>query len=85
MEVWSKKVIELTESEREDCSDIVSITFQVNKYGIVFVTEQWEDMDEVWSDGVTVKMPTRIWIEGSAYIAEQLAKLKTPSPETPPT
>lgn len=63
----------LTPEEREATFGTVAITFDFDeRRGLVIVGEEWASMDETWSSGISVKIPTRVWAEGLAWLAKHL-------------
>jgi hypothetical protein len=40
--------------------DIKAITVTVSR-GVVSIRESWRDEAEIWSDGVTARMPASVW------------------------
>lgn len=64
------KRFELTEEERKLCN-VVAISFGIDKAGCFYVREEWGGI--IWSDGITVTIPPRIWAAGLAWLAGEPA------------
>jgi hypothetical protein len=66
----AKKVWQLTAEERGSGS-IVSYSADVRP-GVVSIGEQWDGHDEIYSNGIAITMPQRVWGEMKLFVDEQL-------------
>lgn len=62
--------IETTKAERKAANDgVLAYTFNVHN-GFVSITEEWPYADEIYSTGLCVSVPPRIWAEAWPWILE---------------
>lgn len=58
--------IELTPQECEG-STVVGFKFKRLAGGGMAITEQWDGHDELYADGVMIRIPARVWNEALAW------------------
>lgn len=63
--------IKTTKSERREWCWAMSYSFEIVD-GIVCISEKWGGLDELYSDGVAIKMPARIWKKAYPWIIENM-------------
>jgi hypothetical protein len=54
------------ESEVYSCT---AIWFAVYSDGNVVIRESWDHQDEIWSDGIGIEVPARIWKDAMKWMA----------------
>ena len=62
--------IELKDGESR-YGDVVAIEFTVED-GLLTIFEHWDYMDEIYSDGVRIEVPRRVWDEALPWILEKM-------------
>lgn len=73
--IREKLRVALTEEERKEWWSGVAYEFSTTVEGDVVVREQWEDMDELYSDGCSIRIPSRVWREAIPWIEAQMRAL----------
>lgn len=53
--------------EESGASTVVGFTFKRLEGGGMSITEQWDGYDEIYADGVMIKIPARVWNEALAW------------------
>lgn len=62
--------IELTRAERKKSGCVTAYEFSATSDGI-FIRECWRDHDEIYSDGITASVPSRVWAEAMPWLVER--------------
>jgi hypothetical protein len=67
----AKMRVALTHSEQEQSGSVVAYEFSARNGGVA-IRECWSDHDEVYSDGLTIVIPHRVWAVALPWLAEHL-------------
>jgi hypothetical protein len=60
-----------TTSEEREATGCIAYQFIWYANGDFSVAEDWTGMDEIYSDGVAIRVPARIWAEWLLYVSRE--------------
>ncbi len=64
--------IELTKEEQDELMADVAVVFSVGADKNLTITAEWGAMDELYSDGCVITIPSRVWKIAAPWIAERI-------------
>ncbi len=64
--------VKLTKAEQKESYGTISYTFRVHEGHVVFV-ENWANMDEIYSSGVSIGIPPRVWDAAWPWLVKHAA------------